>query len=214
MGNSPSFPPRKLARYTSLSSVIDLIINRSIVFTDPNKWDDRNDAENITQYEMTLESQKILSVCFTTANQTYHHWKVFAPGTEGMRIEFHPKKLIGAATDDQRIKFGDVRYVPIRKIESHLASIFPREIPFIKRDVYKDELEYRFIFHSNRTNINHHRMNIELSWIKSITINPWIDRQRSDSIKKLLLQIAEGENIIIHRSTICENISWQSAVKK
>jgi len=83
-----------LFRYTNFASLIDLLVKRKISLLDPGKWTDRNDSAFIKLYGSSLGFKSLYAICFTSSVETSHHWHAFAPGTDGVRIEFDKYGLI------------------------------------------------------------------------------------------------------------------------
>ena len=50
---------------------------------------------------------------------------------------------------------------------------------------------------------------IELSWIRRITLSPWINKALFKSVKETLHSIRGCSNIQISRSTLFENEQWR-----
>jgi hypothetical protein len=57
-------------------------------------WDDENDAHYIAKYKRLKHAVAVLALCFTESDETYHHWKVFSHGKDGVCIEFDKPRLL------------------------------------------------------------------------------------------------------------------------
>jgi len=85
-----------LHRYTNLAATIHLLQTRQITLLNPATWDDRNDAYFMAEYKRHKKAETVLALCFTAQNETYHHWRVFSHGTDGVRLEFDREPLVAA----------------------------------------------------------------------------------------------------------------------
>ena len=56
-------------------------------YLDPESWDDSNDSHYLALYREKMDLKSVLVLCFTQANETYHHWPVFANGSSGVGIQ-------------------------------------------------------------------------------------------------------------------------------
>jgi len=84
-----------LRRYTNLAATVHLLRNRCLTLLNPESWDDRNDAYFLAQYKERTNASSVLALCFAEASETYHHWRVFSSGGDGVCIEFDRPKLLG-----------------------------------------------------------------------------------------------------------------------
>jgi len=54
----------------------------------PVSWDDANDSHFLNVYKQAKNLTCLNALCFSEADETYHHWRVFAGGSGGIRITF------------------------------------------------------------------------------------------------------------------------------
>ena len=73
---SPSSSAPVLRRYTDLPALLYLLRTRSITLLDPSSWDDKNDSYYLEKYKEKKSLQTVLALCLSTAEETYHHWRV------------------------------------------------------------------------------------------------------------------------------------------
>ena len=143
------FLDKFVLRYTSLSSTLDILENKQLTLLNPNSWPDTNDKYFIDLY--CNNSKKIHALCFTQAPETYHHWTVFAPGNDGICIQFNREileKYINLSGLD--IKYRNVNYAKITEIDNDKFNF--EDIPYLKRLGYRDELEWRIIYICDKKN--------------------------------------------------------------
>ena len=200
--------PVTLHRYTNLVSAIHILQTKSITLLNPATWDDRNDAYFMAEYKRKVAAKTILALCFAERRESYHHWRVFSPGTDGVRIEFDKEKLLLAFQRDPQTKADKMIYSKIGDIK-RLKSLDIDRLPFLKREPYKDEGEFRVVYVDEAEILEFKDYPIELSWIRRITLSPWINKALFESLKKTLRSIEDCSRIQISRSTLIENEQWR-----
>src|SRR3990167_8422654 len=84
---------RYVRRYTTLSSALDTLVQRHLVLLNPSKWDDLNDVRFMELFRSQANAGSVLALCCTLATETYHHWRIFTQGMEGICIEFERRSL-------------------------------------------------------------------------------------------------------------------------
>jgi hypothetical protein len=58
----------------------------------------QNDSYFLRLYREQQRLKSVLALCFTEATETYHHWRVFAPGPSGVCVAFKRAELLGVVT--------------------------------------------------------------------------------------------------------------------
>jgi hypothetical protein len=202
-----------LHRYTDLTATLHLLRAKTITLLDPEKWNDRNDAHFMAEYKRAKSAKSVLALCFAERNESYHHWRVFSHGSDGVRIEFDKEMLLSTFAKDDRVKMGYVRY---KKVEEVRQSKFIKieSLPFLKRFPYEDEGEFRIIYVDNQNPMDHKDYRIEIDWIRRITLSPWIHKDLYKSVKLTLRAIEGCSGLKISRSTLIENEKWQRLASK
>jgi hypothetical protein len=133
-----------LRRYTSLPALLHLLHTRKITLLSPESWDDRNDAFFMSQYKKRRGAKSILALCFAEANETYHHWRVFTHGSDGVCIVFRRDQLVAAFDTVPNIYKQAVEYKLITELQKFRLSV--AQLPFLKRQPYRDEKEFRLVY--------------------------------------------------------------------
>ena len=200
--------PVTLHRYTNLVSAIHILQTKSITLLNPATWDDRNDAYFMAEYKRKVDAKTILALCFAERSESYHHWRVFSHGTDGVRIEFDKDKLLSTFQRDPQTKADKMIYSKIDDIK-HLKSFGIERLPFLKRAPYEDEGEFRVVYMDKANALEFKDYPVELSWIRRITLSPWINKALFKSVKATLLSIGGCSRIQISRSTLIENEQWR-----
>ena len=197
-----------LHRYTNLAATIHMLRSRTITLLNPATWDDRNDAYFMAEYKRRVQAKTILALCFAERNESYHHWRIFAPGSDGVRIEFDKKKLLTTLFRDERVRYSDVIYKQIEEVR-RVKYFQIDSLPFLKRSPFEDEGEFRVVYVDKAEALDHKDFEIDVSWIRRITLSPWIPPSLCDSIKKTLQDIKGCSGVKIYRSTLIENEKWR-----
>ena len=195
----------KLNRFTTLPILIDLLEREKLVLIDPTTWDDKNDTSIIEIYKKEKNIRKLFALCFTHENETIHHWKTFADGISGCCIQFNKTKLIEQFQKIDNIRYDLVEYKKI--IDINNSNIVRKNIPFIKREPYKFENEYRVIWEGD-DDLAVFEIHISLDIIDKITFAYQMPEPVFQSVKKMVESRCPNLNSIINKSTIYENKEW------
>ena len=200
-----------LRRYTNLAATIHHLNTKTITLLDPKSWDDKNDTFFLDQYKCKKQAKSVLALCFSLAPQTYHHWKIFSGGGDGVCIEFDKEKLLESIDSNGRCKHREVNYKKIGDIQSQKPG--DDELPFLKREPYKDEQEYRIIFVDMNQKVEFKSVDIQLDSIRRITLSPWMPEALAKSVKGTLKEIDDCGSLEIYPSKLIEYEKWKNAVK-
>ena len=195
-----------LFRYTDLPSLIHTLKNKQVTLLDPMTWDDKNDSSFVTLYREKSELASVLALCFTRSSETYHHWKIFAPTSSGVRVEFDEQELRNSIQGVPDLQLKEVEYVKISDVRNTKINIL--RLPFIKRYPYHPESEVRLLWESKSEAKLSYSVDIGLSAIKKVTLSPWLHPALTESVKSTLKGIEACENLTIHRTTLISNDEW------
>jgi hypothetical protein len=198
---------RYLKRYVDISALVYLLRKRALTLVSPDSWDDSNDSYYMTLYREKLNLGSVLAACFTEAEETYHHWRVFAGGTGGACIWFLGEKLRPILRKEPGVRGKKVDYMTIRALEDRPPII--RELPFLKRLAYEHENEYRVIWESDEVEATYD-ISIPLTSIDRIVLSPWMHRSLYLEVKALLKSIPGCGGLKILRSTLIGNDDWKA----
>ncbi len=206
-------PLRKFVkRYTTLSSALQTLNQKKLVLLSPSKWDDANDAYFMDLYRAKTSSPSVLALCCTMAKETYHHWRVFTSGIDGVSIEFHREPLEEAVEGQVGFRAGPVEYLGVNELDGrsgkHLSSL-----PFVKREGYADEREWRIIKQCDEVR-EFADLAIELSWISSITFSPWMPPSLTDNLRGIIKTIVPDAKISLRSSSLTNSRAWKDAGRK
>lgn len=169
-------------------------------------WDDKNDSSFVTLYREKCALKSVLALCFTRASETYHHWRVFAPTSSGVRITFDKKLLEPSILAVPCLQLKEVEYVKINDIR--YSAVDRHRLPFLKRHPYSQESEVRLLWESSDEQRASFALPIDLKAIKKITISPWMHPELFKSVKFMLKSIDGCDSLKIYRTTLISNDEW------
>lgn len=202
---------KELKRYTNLPSLLLILQKRVITLLPPVSWDDQNDRQLMKAYASATKSKTCLALCFAQAVETYHHWRVFSPGSDGVCIIFNKEKLI-AEVEKNDVRHGPLKYFTLRQIEENQPRLI--DLPFSKRQAYKDEREYRFLFESPSKTYTSKNIPITPVMIERILINPWVAEQLFFAVKETINSIDGFEDVVVRQSSVRSARNWQELAGK
>lgn len=200
---------KHLYRYTNLASAIHLLKTKSLTLLNPATWDDRNDSYFMAEYKRLKKAETVLALCFAESTETYHHWRVFSNGADGVRIEMDKEKIVSDFKNLENIKIGNVEYKRIKDVDQ-MKIVDVEKLPFLKRHPYGDEREFRIVYSSPKETIEHKGYSISLGWITQITLSPWMSPALVSSVKDTLKTIDGCSSLKIYQSTLVSNETWKS----
>ena len=199
-------------RYTNLAAAIHLLKNGKITLLNPMNWDDKNDVYFMRRYKEQRKAKAVLALCFIEGAESYHHWKVFSNGPDGVSINFEKDKLLSIFKKENKVQHGYVEYLLIQEIEklSATPTLDVAELPFLKRYPYRDEEEYRIIYTDLKRRSYLKDYDIDLSWIKWIRLSPWMLKLLVKSVIYSLKSIPQCQDLEIIRSTVRDSERWKN----
>ena len=200
-----------LRRYTNLAATIQILRNKVITLLSPSTWDDRNDAYFLAQYKKRKGVQTVLALCFAETSETYHHWRVFSHGCDGVCIEFDKARLLQHARDSKRVRSGPVLYREIK--EARRQGVELDKLPFVKRYPYHDEKEFRIVYVDAHNAVEAREFPIDISCIQKVTLSPWMPLPLEGAVKATLADIDDCSALPIGRSTLVENEKWKRVAR-
>ena len=136
-----------LRRYTDLPSTIHVLKYSELKLLDPSSWDDKNDSYYLSLYREKCGLKALLALCFTKSPETYHHWRIFAPGPAGVCIQFDAEALRTAVLKVAGARIEPVEYLTLDRLRS--TQLRKDRLPFLKRFAFLPEQEVRAIWESS-----------------------------------------------------------------
>ena len=197
---------RLIRRYTNLPSALRMLRSKAITLLPPDSWDDKNDRALMLAYKNKKKYKSVLALCFSEAAETYHHWKVFAPGTDGVFVEFDKARLLQAMSHPD-IRAKSIDYVPIGDLRTRPPIL--NELPFSKRLPYQDEAEFRFVYSSKEPAEITKEFPIPVGAFERIVINPWLPEQLAMSVMETFKAIQGFDTLEVSQSKITDSPAWR-----
>ena len=198
--------PRHVRRYTDLPSLFRVLATRSITLLDPKTWDDRNDTFYMSQYKERKALASLLALCFSEADETYHHWHVFSRGSSGVCMVFKQDALLAHLEQFEGLTAKKVLYRNTVQLGHQGLRI--ADLPFRKRSVFKAEEEWRVIYESATEAHPTLDVPIDLKHIHRISLSPWLHPNLADATKEVIRSIDGCAKLPVYRSTLISNERW------
>jgi len=165
--------PNILKHYTSIENLFKILDSEELILGDPEKWSDKNDSAALHAFcKLKGDRIKARAICFLDGEESIYHWQFHAP--KGCSISFDRDVILKQIEGDTEFLYGKVTYkreISAAELEK-LRHKNIEKIPFIKRNQYKCEEEYRIIWFGTGT-----AQKIKFKRkpdIKSITLSPEI----------------------------------------
>lgn len=196
-----------LRRYTDLPFLFDYLRTKELALLSPKSWDDKNDSFFVDQYAKAYGLQSTFALCLTEAPETYHHWRVFTSGSSGVCIEFKKDDLIAHAQKIPNLRAEPVVYKTIKSLRA--ANPLPNQLPFLKRQAFSDEAEFRLFVARPDLSSEPIRFSIPANAVNRIVLSPWIPKTVSDQVKTTIKEIPGFKIVKVYRSTLVENEGWK-----
>lgn len=209
MSSTKPTPKQYLYRYTTLPVLLDMLVEKRIVLLNPSSWEDRNDAYYLKRYKEKKDLKTILGICFTKKRETFHHWKIFAGGPSGVCVKFDKEELLKSISEDSGFRWGDVDYRFIKENQNPEIKLWP----FLKRDPFTDEREFRIVYQNKETPEPVKNVQIGLSCIKRVTLSPWMPASVAKSVKSVIAGIEGCKGLKTQHSQLLETDRWKAAIK-
>jgi hypothetical protein len=205
--------PTSLRRYTNVMSALDTLAKKHIMLTTTAGWADVNDNLSIEEYRKASGCKSVLAVCMTEAYETFHHWGIFAAGQTGLYIQLNREKFCNLVENDKNLLAGKVRYLGLPEIRT-VRGLPQREIPFLKRSGFKDEMEYRVIARSDDAECKAIPVTITIDMIEKIVFSPFIPEALVNSTKLIMNAIEGCDKLKIGQSKLTTNVQWLNHINR
>ena len=185
---------------------------------DPRQWDDRNDSYYLEKYKEGKGLKTLLTLCFTEADsETYHHWRVFSGGVNGVCIYFDKRSIVDrfkkkCKKDGIEPIHGCMKYVKIDELKDSYPGV--DDLPFRKWYPYRDEKEYRIVCAGKKSLPDDWGFKIYLDWIKRISLSPWMPATIEGTLICHLKSIPGCSALRISRSRLIDFHDWKAVADK
>ncbi len=195
----------RLFRYTTLPSLMHLLVTERITLLPYQDWEDKNDVTFLREYSKKTK-RHVYALCFTQADETFHHWKVFSSGESGVRLTIDRDALVDWAGDKCGLKCEKVRYRTYQELKEQWPP--DDELPFTKRYPYIDEREVRLIYECDKAPRKLPSFEFDLNLIRYITLSPWLSAGLRDAVKEVIAQTVAPTKIKISSTGVTQSEIW------
>ena len=197
---------RYLRRYTDIPSAVHILKTKEFTLLSPSTWDDRNDRHYMELYKDRKKLKTLLALCFSQAGETYHHWKIFSPGSSGVCIEFNKTELLDAVPK-RGFRHDAVNYAYISKALE--VGIKAEQLAFTKRHAFYAEDEYRILYGNKSRELLTANFRVPVSSINRLIFNPWIPDPLYKTMRELIKEIDGCSSIAVNKSRLIESEAWK-----
>lgn len=195
-----------LRRYTNLPAVLRMLRSKSITLLLPDTWDDVNDRRLLEAYRRGKGLETVLCLCFAEAAETYHHWKVFAPGTDGICVVFDKQTLLDSLRLSD-VQHKTVDYYTVKRLSASAPKI--DDLPFSKRAAYKSESEYRLLWTSRDVKESAKDFVLPVKAFERLIINPWLAKVLADEVVTTIHSIPGFNHVEVLQSAVTDGSAWK-----
>lgn len=201
-----------LRRYTDVLSLLDIIKNNRLTLLSPETWFDQNDTFGLREYSKR-KGGSAYALCMTEGPETGHHWQLFAGTSHGVCIQFDREEFTSFLNQlDDPVLHGPMKYMNLTEVRN-LKPIKTDDLPFLKRETFEAEKEYRVIgwevdFMAEET----YSIPMPASMIKKIILDPRMPRMLAETIRDIAYSINGCDGISFTISRVHNNESWRKAI--
>ena len=212
MGRAMAKQKQFISRYTSLASALQLGQTGHLTLLDPLTWKDKNDTQYLEAYSHLSGCRSVQALCFTSASETSHHWQAFAPGLDGVRIDFKPDALRNDVSAQADLVFREVEYRDVSMAKQNARDV--ELLPFLKRRPYEQEKEIRLLFRSRHVSPPGYQLPISPRSISRVVLSPALPNALTSPVKDAVKAVSIFPNLKVYRSTLLENETWLRHVRQ
>ena len=205
-----TYAHKYVRKYTSLASALSVLTRSQISLLDPANWDDSNDSYFLRSYSVSKNIPRLFASCFTQATETYHHWKVFTQGIDGVCLEFNRQALESSIRADDNLRCGPMEYMLIRELEELRFDEVDR-LPFVKRRGFSDEREWRVLAEGKEPLATFYPLSFQLSAINRIILNPWMPDPLVADLRAMLKALPGLTSTTVSSSRLINSKQWKEA---
>ena len=162
-------------------------------------------------YAAAAPNRRVYAYCLADGKETAHHWQIYADGGRGARINFDKSRLLAAISDRSEVRHDYVAYVAWRELGSLLKS---NRLPFIKRQVYRYEREFRIIATVNNAIDGRlaYEIPIPLNCITSVYLSGELPSSQFATLEKIIRDLPGCERLQVRHSGLLRNENWARAL--
>ncbi|MBU1346852.1 MAG: hypothetical protein KKA16_07855 [Alphaproteobacteria bacterium] len=202
-----------LRRYTDVLSLLDMVRHGRLSLMSPERWFDQNDSFGMAEYGKRKGEGSVYALCMTEGKETAHHWQLFAGHSHGLCVQFDKDEFIAHVSKaDPSVLAGWVQYKNLTEIRD-LSPIPTDAIPFLKRDTFSAEAEYRVVaWEWDVLSSDTYTIKMPPSLIKKVTLGPTMPEPLARTLKDIACGQDGCDDIPFAISRLINNQSWRAAI--
>lgn len=205
-----------MRRYTDVMSLLDILRHKHLRLKQPTTWYDQNDALGLREYGRLMSGGgegTVYALCFADGPERAHHWQIFAGHTHGVCIVFDREKFIKHVTSiGSFVLSGPVQYKSLTEIRA-MRPIPLEDLPFLKRDTFKAEAEYRLVaWDGTRFAGDTFDIAMPLDIIDRVVLGPAVPPDLGQTLRDVACSLPDCDRINFTRSKLVNNASWAQAI--
>jgi len=207
--------PDTLSHYTQFPILLDILLQKRIVFGNPDNWDDKTDSRILKKYADVME-ENVGVLCLTEFPEGIYdnilHWKIYAPGKSGCRIDFD-REILERIVKQQGATLEKIYYLNTEELESKPEKWYKKP-PFLKRSPYTYEHEWRILKFGKLEKDSYFKLDISKCFtkiIKGIRLSPELPKNVAKNLRPFLESKCKRKCV---RSWISENPDWEQRIIK
>ena len=196
-------------RYTTLEYALIAIKTQTLALPNPSRWDDSNDREFVNLYRRHIAAKSVYAMCCTMSPERYHHWRIFTDKKKanGVCIEFKREPFQKSLNRMPNVRAEPVKYVSLRKFRQ-TGSYETENLPFIKRNGYRDEREWRILLTSPKPQDTLFEIPFSLAWVHRVILNPWMEERDREAARQILKSLLE-KTVRVSATFLTNSAEWK-----
>jgi hypothetical protein len=207
-----------MRRYTNVLSLLHILRHQRLTLLPPTTWFDQNDALGLLEYARRLAGEgdgTVYALCFAEGVERAHHWQIFAGDTHGVCIQFNRERFIEHVTGiGHGLLYGPVVYRNLSQIRE-MKPIALEQLPFLKRDTFKDEAEYRLVAWDEGLLAGEaFDIPMPIDIIDRVILGPAMPQELAYTLKDIACSFADCADIRFTKSKLVNNESWAQAISE
>ena len=207
-----------LSHYTQFPVLLDILEREKIVLGNPASWDDKTDFRILEKYaEAKGKDIKVRALCLTKLpkgiSDSVLHWKIYAPGKSGCRIDFD-KEILEKIIKQSEATLERVDYLRTEELETQPEKWLKKTL-FLKRSPYTYEYEWRILWFGKLNKGKEFELDIPeadfKNLIKRIKLSPALPKSLADSTRAFLEKHFKIKSI---HSWLSADPNWERLAEK
>jgi hypothetical protein len=204
-----------LRRYTNVLSLLGILHHGRLTLLSPSQWYDQNDALGLRQYSKLRGRGSVYALCLAEGYEQAHHWQIFAGHAHGLCIQFDKDEFLShldAFVHRADILHGPVQYKNLSQLRA-LAPVALNDLPFLKRDTFRAEEEYRVVaWEDEILALDAYTIPMPAGLIRKVTLGPAMPDKLAETLHEITQTLDGCSEIAFAKSRLVNNASWAKAL--